>query len=108
MRENRTYGSEGGEAKKPSLPLSLNEQPSACRSGSVSDAAKSYAGGKNRSGRHDGGSEQPASPEDHRDRHEDVRTGGGYGGDPEDPAADGGSQHRPNPQHGLRAGGGRR
>jgi hypothetical protein len=22
MRENRTYGSEGGEAKKPSLPLS--------------------------------------------------------------------------------------
>jgi len=23
MRENRTYGSEGGEAKKPSLPLSL-------------------------------------------------------------------------------------
>jgi hypothetical protein len=23
MRENRTYGSEGGEAKKPSLPLSV-------------------------------------------------------------------------------------
>jgi len=23
MRENRTYGSEGGEAKKPSLPLSF-------------------------------------------------------------------------------------
>src|SRR6267154_6444328 len=24
MRENRTYGSEGGEAKKPSLPLSIS------------------------------------------------------------------------------------
>jgi hypothetical protein len=27
MRENRTYGSEGGEAKKPSLPLSSECRP---------------------------------------------------------------------------------
>src|SRR5712692_6500683 len=95
---------ENGWIRGSSPRMTLNEQPSACRSGSVSHAASSHAGGKNRSGRHGGGSEQPASPEDHRDRHEDVRAGGGYGGDPEDPAADGGSHHRPDRQHGLAAG----
>ena len=42
--------------------------------------------------------------QDHRDRHEDVRNGGGNDGDSEDPPSNGDSHHRPDRQHGLAAG----